>query len=294
MVGGFDGSRHLSSVERFDTEQQTWECVAPIKIARSALSLTALDGKLFAMGGFDGQNFLTIVEVYCPEINAWDEGTPLTSGRSGHASAVIYQPSCVSTQNDCSELMPDGNKRNPRNDEDEDRDNQYNKFNLPTTKHCRLSSVFTAFSGNRCNNCGNSNNNKQVNNAIEQETSILHMQLLWSKRNGILSNCSNSYNLFNNNIKIKSNPKDIPDEIHSIMNNTEVCINDNPKKSKRKFCNSINHEHCHFNNIKLLVKENIIKFISIRQTLKNKCSAYNTLDNKAKISIFSKFRCKNN
>ncbi|XP_061390333.1 kelch-like ECH-associated protein 1B [Musca vetustissima] len=101
VVGGFDGTRQLSSVERYDTENQVWEQVASIKIARSALSLTSLDGKLYAIGGFDGANFLSIVEVYDPKTNTWEQGTPLSSGRSGHASAVIYQPSCVTNFMDC-------------------------------------------------------------------------------------------------------------------------------------------------------------------------------------------------
>lgn len=96
VVGGFDGQNHLSSVERFDTEQLAWEMVAEIRTPRSALSLTVLDGKLFAMGGFDGKDFLTNVEVYDPSKNEWTDGTPLTSGRSGHASAVIYQPAVPS------------------------------------------------------------------------------------------------------------------------------------------------------------------------------------------------------
>lgn len=97
VVGGFDGTRQLSSVERYDTENNVWTIVAPIKVARSALSLTVLDEKLYAMGGFDGHNFVSIVEVYDSKLNKWEDGTPLTSGRSGHASAVIYQPSCAST-----------------------------------------------------------------------------------------------------------------------------------------------------------------------------------------------------
>lgn len=47
-------------VERYDTENQIWETVDSIKIARSALSLTVLDSKLYAMGGFDGQSFLSM------------------------------------------------------------------------------------------------------------------------------------------------------------------------------------------------------------------------------------------
>lgn len=75
--------------------------MAPIKVARSALSLTALDGKLWAMGGYDGSNFSTVVEVYDPLRNFWTDGVPLTSGRSGHAAAVIYQPSNITGTDMC-------------------------------------------------------------------------------------------------------------------------------------------------------------------------------------------------
>lgn len=61
-----------------------------MKIARSALSVTVLDNRLYAMGGYDGANFVASVEVYDPLTNRWEDGEPLTSGRSGHASAVCY------------------------------------------------------------------------------------------------------------------------------------------------------------------------------------------------------------
>jgi kelch-like protein 19 len=50
VVGGYDGSRQLNTVERYDTEKDSWDSVASIRIARSALSVTVLDGKLYAMG----------------------------------------------------------------------------------------------------------------------------------------------------------------------------------------------------------------------------------------------------
>lgn len=49
VVGGFDGSRQLASVEKFDTDRQTWETVTPMKTSRSALSVNVIDGKLYAM-----------------------------------------------------------------------------------------------------------------------------------------------------------------------------------------------------------------------------------------------------
>lgn len=123
MVGGFDGTRQLATVERYDTENETWDMVAPIQIARSALSLTTLDGKLYAIGGFDGNNFLSIVEVFDPRSNTWEQGTPLNSGRSGHASAVIYQPSCASTFMDYEESVTP--KRDDSNDERQTDSSQY-------------------------------------------------------------------------------------------------------------------------------------------------------------------------
>lgn len=50
VVGGYDGTRQLNSVERYDTERDIWEHVSNVTIARSALSVTVLDGKLYAMG----------------------------------------------------------------------------------------------------------------------------------------------------------------------------------------------------------------------------------------------------
>ena len=50
VVGGFNGKSQMNSVERYDTERDTWEFVSPLSTARSALSVTVLDGKLYAMG----------------------------------------------------------------------------------------------------------------------------------------------------------------------------------------------------------------------------------------------------
>lgn len=55
VVGGFDGSRQLSSVERFDTDKQIWETITPMRTSRSALSVNVIDGKLYAMVSREGQ-----------------------------------------------------------------------------------------------------------------------------------------------------------------------------------------------------------------------------------------------
>ncbi|KAL3269337.1 hypothetical protein HHI36_008409 [Cryptolaemus montrouzieri] len=92
VIGGYDGTRQLNQVERYDTEKNEWVFVAPMSKARSALSVTVLDYKIYAIGGYDGTNFSNSVEIYDPLKDEWAEGVSLTAGRSGHASAVCYQP----------------------------------------------------------------------------------------------------------------------------------------------------------------------------------------------------------
>lgn len=50
VIGGYDGKSQLKSVERYDTERDEWQFVSSVTQARSALSVTVLDGKLYAMG----------------------------------------------------------------------------------------------------------------------------------------------------------------------------------------------------------------------------------------------------
>jgi len=50
VIGGYDGENQLKSVETYNTDTNVWEFVAPMSEPRSALSVTALDGKIYAMG----------------------------------------------------------------------------------------------------------------------------------------------------------------------------------------------------------------------------------------------------
>ncbi|XP_036340483.1 kelch-like ECH-associated protein 1 isoform X2 [Rhagoletis pomonella] len=151
VVGGFDGTRQLATVERYDTENQIWELVAPVRIARSALSLTPLDGKLYAIGGFDGTNFLSIVEVYDPKTNTWDEGTPLNSGRSGHASAVIYQPSCATNFMEC--MDSETAKRGGNGSFPDELPRSRNSNQIGPTSGSSYMHFHTSFGGTSCRKC---------------------------------------------------------------------------------------------------------------------------------------------
>lgn len=193
-MGGFDGTRQLATVERYDTENETWDMVAPIQIARSALSLTTLDGKLYAIGGFDGNNFLSIVEVYDPRTNTWEQGTPLNSGRSGHASAVIYQPSCASTFMDYEEtVIP---KRDDNNDERQNDSSQYPFGGRSPTFAGNPSNMqfHASYGAGGCHNC-ESNMKPSENNSTALSTRYAAEEI--AKQSRYMSNIR----LFNDNLR---------------------------------------------------------------------------------------------
>ena len=53
-VGGWDGDRHIPSVERYDEEKNEWEAVASMGTRRSGLGACVLGGRLYAVGGNGG------------------------------------------------------------------------------------------------------------------------------------------------------------------------------------------------------------------------------------------------
>lgn len=87
--------------------------------------MTLIKKSFSFQGGYDGTHFLANVEVYDPVKDVWEDGIPLTSGRSGLASAVIYQPSCHQNYSqDCianlsSNREYDDDKKPPDNHDDD-------------------------------------------------------------------------------------------------------------------------------------------------------------------------------
>lgn len=262
VVGGFDGSRQLASVERYDTENEVWDTVSPIKIARSALSLTVLDGKLWCMGGFDGHSFLSIVEVYDPNVDKWEEHSSLTSGRSGHASAVIYQPSCASIYMDCVEEPTDHNKK-PPNAHDDDESKRGPNTSKPNSSNAGTSSnTLHSFSGDRCNHCDEPNQN-QENGHTEQQTKHSRTtqaedqskyELEYRKAIGCLlrmdceekrlqseqqrQNNNNNNNIYSPCSIVEPMCEDATMHVPNIegeLNEFDSFDNDNPKKYRRKY-----------------------------------------------------------
>jgi N-acetylneuraminic acid mutarotase len=67
-----------------------WSTLAPMPTARQEISVSVLDGKVFAIAGYDanGQSTAT-VEVYDPRTNAWQKAAPLPTATNHNAAATV-------------------------------------------------------------------------------------------------------------------------------------------------------------------------------------------------------------
>lgn len=105
-------------------------------------------------GGYDGTHFLANVEVYDPVKDDWEDGVSLTSGRSGLASAVIYQPSCHQSYSlDCiTNLSSDreyDDDRKPPDGPDDETDLSSRGTSSMFHFNCSTSNFFSGSSGNQ-------------------------------------------------------------------------------------------------------------------------------------------------
>lgn len=59
VVGGSDGCQSLCTTEVFDFDTNSWSPGPSMTSCRANISVTVIDGKLFAVGGFSGNWLLT-------------------------------------------------------------------------------------------------------------------------------------------------------------------------------------------------------------------------------------------
>ncbi|KJH40855.1 BTB/POZ domain protein [Dictyocaulus viviparus] len=107
-VGGQDGINCLDIVERstyyycktyycgiyedicsYDARRNEWTCVAPMGTRRLGVSVSVLNGCLYAVGGSDGQSPLNTVERLDPRVGRWEVVRPMTTRRKHLGSAIF-------------------------------------------------------------------------------------------------------------------------------------------------------------------------------------------------------------
>lgn len=89
LVGGGQGETWLSSVLRYDVDDQAWfECGHMNKV-RGSLGVAALKGRVYAVGGGQPDSQEATAEVLDPELNVWMTIKTMANKRFTTACAVV-------------------------------------------------------------------------------------------------------------------------------------------------------------------------------------------------------------
>ncbi|XP_070565832.1 kelch-like protein diablo [Ptychodera flava] len=79
----------ISSVERYNSVQDCWTPVAPMRSSRRGVGVAMLQNFLYAVGGSDGLNALNCVECFDPQTDSWRMVAPLNANRSSVAVVTM-------------------------------------------------------------------------------------------------------------------------------------------------------------------------------------------------------------
>ena len=95
------GDRSLSTVEMYDPETDTWERKVDMPTARSAASVSVVEGKIYAIGGEEIEKIkaykgwmnkvkdLPIVEMYDPSTDTWTQKADMPTARAYLSTSVM-------------------------------------------------------------------------------------------------------------------------------------------------------------------------------------------------------------
>lgn len=90
--GGFDGTVHLSSVERYDSQTNQWTNVTSMSVRRCYCGSAFIRGRIAVIGGYDGTSLLDTVEVYDSDKDEWTiESQMLTPRCDSGFACVAYR-----------------------------------------------------------------------------------------------------------------------------------------------------------------------------------------------------------
>ena len=92
-VGGVDPSNNtVSTMERYDRQQDSWTAAASMRQARSLFGSCMIAGELYVTGGLTTTQLsskLATVERYNPSSNAWSSVAAMPQARFGHEACEI-------------------------------------------------------------------------------------------------------------------------------------------------------------------------------------------------------------
>ncbi|UYV67272.1 IVNS1ABP [Cordylochernes scorpioides] len=76
------GEKCLKTVEVYDTDNNTWTMLKPMRVPRGRFDITVVDDKVYAIGGSDGTTELSSAEFYDPRTDEWAKLPPSPIVRS--------------------------------------------------------------------------------------------------------------------------------------------------------------------------------------------------------------------
>ena len=89
VLGGYNGSTRVASVEYYDPHTNTWTYGPPMSQERSNFATCVIDNKLYVIGGFTGSSTLRDVEIYDLRTRTWQFGRPINGGRSAMKAVCL-------------------------------------------------------------------------------------------------------------------------------------------------------------------------------------------------------------
>jgi N-acetylneuraminic acid mutarotase len=92
-IGGWGGSKSLSTVEEYDPVTDTWTKKADMLTPRGYLATSAVNGKVYAIGGSDFVDgkvvYLPTVEEYDTMTDTWTKKADMLTPRFAHSISVV-------------------------------------------------------------------------------------------------------------------------------------------------------------------------------------------------------------
>lgn len=235
VVGGCDGKKELNTAARYDTKNEKWHAIASMKEERNLLSVTVLNGLLYAIGGIKRTKYLDTIEFYDPSRDQWQELSVcnrLTTGRFGHMSAVICQPSydeyqnqpvCLDSKRDSNVYTDTRNRKRRHSPSDDDKDSMNESGDL---KPILLYPTFSDNDDVSDNDIGKHEPVLKKSKSLPDARDLENMRALSKHTNSKTSSSSGS------DVNIDDQPSAVLNQ-PLYANSNKDCMNDQINRGKR-------------------------------------------------------------
>ena len=91
VIGGHNGQMTLSTVEEYDPKKDTWIKKTDMPTPRCHMSISAVNGRIYAIGGWHTKAFpsVSVVEEYDPITDTWKRKADMPTSRAGFDTAAV-------------------------------------------------------------------------------------------------------------------------------------------------------------------------------------------------------------